>query len=120
MMGVVTSVGQLGSVKRKSDNSELSRRDVTLLDQRWGFKWKRTDKNRKEKKEKKKGNKKIGKENTEKGGKENTTFFGVNLLRKPTVVSGCPGGLQMLTAVLDHKQTRSHALSHRWIYCILT
>ncbi|DBB18305.1 TPA: hypothetical protein ACH3X3_003260 [Trebouxia sp. C0006] len=33
MMGVVTSVGQLGSVKRKSDNSELSRRDVTLLDQ---------------------------------------------------------------------------------------
>ena len=36
MMGVVTSVGQLGSVKRKSDNSELSRRDVTLLDQRWG------------------------------------------------------------------------------------
>lgn len=38
MMGVVTSVGQLGSVKRKSDNSELSRRDVTLLDQRWGFK----------------------------------------------------------------------------------
>ena len=43
MMGIVTSVGQLGSVKRKSDNSELSRRDVTLLDQRWGFKrkWKR-------------------------------------------------------------------------------
>ena len=37
MMGVVTSVGQLGSVKRKSDNSELSRRDVTLLDQRWAF-----------------------------------------------------------------------------------
>lgn len=33
-MGVVTDVGQLGSVKRKSDNSELSRRDVTLLDQR--------------------------------------------------------------------------------------
>ena len=36
MMGVVTNVGQLGSVKRKSDNSELSRRDITLLDQRWG------------------------------------------------------------------------------------
>ena len=36
MMGVVTDVGQLGSVKRKSDNSELSRRDITLLDQRWG------------------------------------------------------------------------------------
>ncbi len=34
MMGVVISVGQLGSVKRKSDNSELSRRDITLLDQR--------------------------------------------------------------------------------------
>ena len=34
MMGVVTNVGQLGSVKRKSDNSELSRRDITLLDQR--------------------------------------------------------------------------------------
>ena len=36
MMGVVTNVGQLGSVKRKSDSSELSRRDVTLLDQRCG------------------------------------------------------------------------------------
>ncbi|KAL3141009.1 hypothetical protein ABBQ32_005523 [Trebouxia sp. C0010 RCD-2024] len=32
LMGVVTDVGQLGSVKRKSDNSELSRRDITLLD----------------------------------------------------------------------------------------
>lgn len=37
MMGVVTSVGQLGSVKRKSDNSELPRRDITLLDQRYSF-----------------------------------------------------------------------------------
>lgn len=37
MMGVVTSVGQLGSVKRKSDSSELSRRDITLLDQRYCF-----------------------------------------------------------------------------------
>ena len=37
MMGVVTSAGQLGSVKRKSDNSELSRRDVTLLDQRYSI-----------------------------------------------------------------------------------
>ena len=37
MMGVVTNVGQLGSVKRKSDNSELSRRDITLLDQRYNF-----------------------------------------------------------------------------------
>lgn len=35
IMGVVTSVGPLGSVKRKSDNSELSRRDITLLDQRY-------------------------------------------------------------------------------------
>ena len=34
LLGVVTSVGPLGSVKRKSDNSELSRRDITLLDQR--------------------------------------------------------------------------------------
>lgn len=34
LMGVVTDVGQLGSVKRKSDNSELSRRDITLLDTR--------------------------------------------------------------------------------------
>ncbi len=47
MMGVVTSVGQLGSVKRKSDNSELSRRDVTLLDQRYSLKWKRKQMKRK-------------------------------------------------------------------------
>ena len=30
--GIVTSVGSLGSVKRKSDSSELSRRDITLVD----------------------------------------------------------------------------------------
>lgn len=35
IMGIVTQVGPLGSVKRKSDNSELSRRDITLLDQRY-------------------------------------------------------------------------------------
>ena len=34
IMGIVTHVGPLGSVKRKSDNSELSRRDITMLDQR--------------------------------------------------------------------------------------
>lgn len=34
IMGIVTQVGPLGSVKRKSDNSELSRRDITMLDQR--------------------------------------------------------------------------------------
>lgn len=34
LLGVVTVVGQLGSVKRKSDQSELQRRDVTLTDQR--------------------------------------------------------------------------------------
>lgn len=32
LIGVVTSVQPLGSVKRKSDSSELSRRDVTLVD----------------------------------------------------------------------------------------
>lgn len=32
ILGVCTSVGSLGSVKRKSDASELSRRDVTLVD----------------------------------------------------------------------------------------
>lgn len=37
MMGVVTNVGQLGSMKRKSDNSELSRRDTTLRDQRINY-----------------------------------------------------------------------------------
>lgn len=34
LLGVVTNVGALGSVKRKSDQSELQRRDITLLDQR--------------------------------------------------------------------------------------
>lgn len=34
IMGIVTSTGQLGSVKRKSDSSEVPRRDVTLVDQR--------------------------------------------------------------------------------------
>lgn len=35
LLGVVTTVGPLGSVKRKSDQSELQRRDITLLDSRW-------------------------------------------------------------------------------------
>lgn len=34
VMGVVTSVGALGSIKRKSDLSELARRDITIVDQR--------------------------------------------------------------------------------------
>ncbi len=34
LLGVVTTVGPLGSVKRKSDQSELQRRDITLLDSR--------------------------------------------------------------------------------------
>lgn len=34
LLGVVINVGALGSVKRKSDQSELQRRDITLLDQR--------------------------------------------------------------------------------------
>lgn len=33
LVGVVTAVAPVGSVKRKADNSELSRRDVTLVDQ---------------------------------------------------------------------------------------
>jgi replication factor A1 len=33
--GVVVSLGTFGTVKRKADNSELARRDVTLADQRW-------------------------------------------------------------------------------------
>jgi ssDNA-binding replication factor A large subunit len=32
VLGVITSVGLVGSVKRKSDNSDLTRRDVTLAD----------------------------------------------------------------------------------------
>ena len=35
LLGVVTEVKPLGSVKRKSDQAELSRRDLTLVDQRW-------------------------------------------------------------------------------------
>ena len=34
VVGVALSVGPLGSVKRKSDQSELTRREITLLDQR--------------------------------------------------------------------------------------
>ena len=33
-MGVVVGLGTLGSIKRKSDNSDVQRRDVTLVDQR--------------------------------------------------------------------------------------
>ena len=32
VMGVVVGVGALGSIKRKSDNSDVQRRDVTLVD----------------------------------------------------------------------------------------
>ena len=32
VLAVVTAVGPLGSIKRKSDQSELVRRDVTLVD----------------------------------------------------------------------------------------
>ena len=32
--GVVTAVGAAGTVKRKSDQAELQRRDMTLVDQR--------------------------------------------------------------------------------------
>jgi hypothetical protein len=35
ILGVVVEVKPLGSVKRKTDQVELSRRDITLLDQRW-------------------------------------------------------------------------------------
>ena len=34
IIGVVTAAGPLGSVKRKSDATELARRDITLTDQR--------------------------------------------------------------------------------------
>ena len=34
LIGVVAQAGPIGSVKRKADNSELLRRDVTLTDQR--------------------------------------------------------------------------------------
>ena len=33
VVGVATNVGQLGSVKRKSDGSELMRRDITIVDE---------------------------------------------------------------------------------------
>jgi len=36
VLAVVTTVGPLGSIKRKSDQSELIRRDVTLLDSTCG------------------------------------------------------------------------------------
>ena len=36
IVGVVVDVKPLGSVKRKTDQMELSRRDITVLDQRWG------------------------------------------------------------------------------------
>ncbi len=34
VLGVVQTTGAIGSVKRKSDMSELLRRDITLVDQR--------------------------------------------------------------------------------------
>jgi replication factor A1 len=34
VLGVVTHCGQLGTIKRKADNSELPRRDVTIADSR--------------------------------------------------------------------------------------
>lgn len=37
VVGVVTEVRPLGSVKRKTDQVELSRRDITLVDQRWAW-----------------------------------------------------------------------------------
>lgn len=33
ILGIVTSVGQLGTVKRKADSTELARRDITIVDQ---------------------------------------------------------------------------------------
>lgn len=35
IMGVVTSCGSLGTIKRKADQTELPRRDVTLADSRY-------------------------------------------------------------------------------------
>ena len=35
VVGIVVSCGALGTVKRKSDSTELVRRDITLADQRW-------------------------------------------------------------------------------------
>lgn len=34
VMGMITSVGTVGSVKRKADNSDVNRREVTLADSR--------------------------------------------------------------------------------------
>jgi replication factor A1 len=33
VLGVVTSVGELGSVRRKSDQTEIQRRNITLVDE---------------------------------------------------------------------------------------
>lgn len=33
VMGIVLQWGDIGSVKRKTDNVELSRRDITIMDQ---------------------------------------------------------------------------------------
>lgn len=37
VMGVLSEIGSLGTVKRKSDNTEVSRRDVTIVDKRWDY-----------------------------------------------------------------------------------
>lgn len=34
-MGVVVGLGSVGTIKRKTSGEELSRRDVTLVDQVW-------------------------------------------------------------------------------------
>ena len=34
IIGVVTQAGPVGSIKRKSDSSEVPRRDITITDQR--------------------------------------------------------------------------------------
>jgi hypothetical protein len=39
VLGVVTHCGQLGTIKRKADNSELPRRDVTIADSRFEREW---------------------------------------------------------------------------------
>ena len=39
LLGVVTAVGPLGSVKRQRDGTELARRDLTLADQRRAYHW---------------------------------------------------------------------------------
>ena len=38
IVGIAKEVQPLGSVKRKSDGADLPRRDLTLVDQRWGTK----------------------------------------------------------------------------------